>query len=144
MLARILWSAARIPAAPRPQYPVLAFVVLGLVLAVGLAVAYSLRREASEDEEPVTDADLLAGFERARFSGEMDEEEFQRVSASLRKRMAASTASGIPTTGKHPKPAVRAESHSEQPATDLDAESHAEPPADARTDPESPGPEQVA
>ena len=41
------------------------------------------RREVEEDLCPVTDDELRREFERAYFSGEMDQEEFRSVTAAL-------------------------------------------------------------
>jgi hypothetical protein len=101
----LLWAAQ----AQATDYSVLAFVAL-LVLAGGAALTwYWLKRE--EREEPASDADLLAEFEQARDAGEMDEEEFRRVSASLRKRM------GLPAS-RSPKPGQRPKAEFLNPAAD--------------------------
>jgi hypothetical protein len=85
MLAGIVFLAAKARSQPKGDLPWLAFLALMVVLGVAIAVGYYLKREAQE--EPTTDGDLLAEFEAARDAGEMDEEEFRRVTASLRKKM---------------------------------------------------------
>jgi hypothetical protein len=85
MLSGIVFLAARAKAQPTPDYPMLAFVALLVVLGGAIAVGYWLKRDVQE--EPVTDADLLAEFQAARDAGEMDEEEFRRVTAAIRRRM---------------------------------------------------------
>jgi hypothetical protein len=53
--------------------------LLGVALAVGLVWAYRLWQETNEDDEPVTDQDVLVDLERAYYAGEIDEAEFRRV-----------------------------------------------------------------
>jgi hypothetical protein len=71
---------------PRPPSAALAFVVLVGVIVGGLLTVYFLKREDEDDAEPVSDDDILKEFERARYAGEMDEEEFQRVCAVLNQK----------------------------------------------------------
>jgi hypothetical protein len=59
-----------------------------LVVAIGATVVYRLQRDVEEDDAPVTDDDIAREFERAYFSGEMDEAEYRRVTETLRARRA--------------------------------------------------------
>jgi len=56
-----------------------------VALVVAIVMAYRLWSEIKEDDEPASPLDLLSEFEEARAAGELDDEEFQRVRASLRK-----------------------------------------------------------
>jgi hypothetical protein len=124
MLSGIVFLAAKANARPSPDYPLLALVALLVVLGGAIAVGWWLKREAQE--EPVTDADLLAEFEAARDAGEMDEEEFRRVSAALKRRLGR-------TDLDHPATAPPAQDFAAQP------EEAAEPPG-ACESPTSPDP----
>jgi uncharacterized membrane protein len=141
MLASIMLMIAQVRGAPRGQYPVLAFVVLGLVVGVGIVLAYLLKREAKEEEQPVTDADLLAQFERARFAGEMDEEEFQRVSAALQRRMSAAGTPAKPAASKQPRQSVPGAGAQAEPVAGPDPAPNAEPPNLGAPDQEPIGPQ---
>ena len=57
--------------------------LIALVVLAGTILVYRLRREVDEEDCPVTDDDLLRDFERAYYSGEMDEAEFRSVTAAL-------------------------------------------------------------
>ena len=74
----------------------LAFLALAGVILVGIGLIVYMRREAREPT--VSDADLLAQFEAARASGEMDEAEFQRVSAVLKGRTTRTPSAGTNAT----------------------------------------------
>ena len=60
-----------------------ALVVLILAVIPGIWFALRVRREAREGVDLSSDRDLLAGFRRAHSEGQMDDEEFLRVSALL-------------------------------------------------------------
>lgn len=70
--------------APRPGFLwYLAFGLLSCAIVIGVVVAVRLWREIHEDEEPATNEELLAEFRQAHAAGEIDEAEFQRVTALL-------------------------------------------------------------
>lgn len=57
---------------------------IGLVIVVAALIvagvlAYRVYSEVNEDVAPASPDELLAAFEKARFEGELDEEEFERV-----------------------------------------------------------------
>lgn len=58
--------------------------LIGLVVLAGAILVYRLRRDVEEESSPVTDDELLRDFERAYYSGEMDEAEFRSVTAALK------------------------------------------------------------
>ena len=62
----------------------LPLMILGAALLGGLIVAYRLHQETHEDDDPVTTDELLAEFEEAHASGELDEAEYRRVTELLR------------------------------------------------------------
>lgn len=77
---------------------------IALVAAVGLFLVYKLRRDVeAESGGPVTDADLLKDFERVFNAGEMEPEEFHRVTAALRAKMSGP----VPAAPAHPIPPAR-------------------------------------
>jgi hypothetical protein len=105
-----------------------------LVVAIGAFVVYRLKRDVEEDDAPVTDEDIAREFERAFFSGEMDEAEYRRVSESLRARKAGLRQTGppapsAPNAEPEPEPASDAMSEPESSAGDpTDTQSPAEVP----------------
>ncbi len=54
-----------------------------VVVIIGALVAYRLQQGAVEDDGSTTEDDLRKDLERAYYMGEMDAEEFKRVSAAL-------------------------------------------------------------
>jgi hypothetical protein len=58
--------------------------LIGLVVTAGMILVYRLRRDVEEDC-PVSEADVLRDLERAYYAGEMDEAEFRRVTAALKR-----------------------------------------------------------
>ena len=58
--------------------------LIALVVTAGTILVYRLRREVDDELCPVTDAELLRDFERAYYSGEMDEAEFRQVTEALK------------------------------------------------------------
>lgn len=61
-----------------------AWYYIGLVVVVGALVfaailAYRVYGEVNEDVEPASPEEIMAAFEQARFEGEIDEDEYQRV-----------------------------------------------------------------
>jgi LytS/YehU family sensor histidine kinase len=101
---------------------VLAFVVLAGIITAGIITVYLHKREDAEDLEPVSDDDLLEQFERARFAGEMDEEEFQRVCAVLKNKKAAQA-----VAQSQPAPASQADPSPVDPRAELPPEGPSEP-----------------
>ncbi|HEY2157962.1 MAG TPA: hypothetical protein VGH33_20205, partial [Isosphaeraceae bacterium] len=89
-----------------------------LVVAIGATVVYRLKRDVEEDDAPVTDEDIAREFERAYFSGEMDEAEYRRVTEALRARNAGVLRVQPPAAA--PEPAS-------EPPTEPAAEAAAEP-----------------
>lgn len=64
---------------PTPLYYYVGLVALiGAMIWAGI-LAYSSWREAHEELDPASPAELLDAFERARAQGELNEEEFARV-----------------------------------------------------------------
>lgn len=82
--------------------------LIGLVVLAGGILVYRLRRDVEEDSCPVTDEDLLRDFERAYYSGEMDEAEFRSVTAALKAKQ-----SGIARPPIPPPPPLRGEGPAE-------------------------------
>ena len=83
-----------------------------LLVAIGATVVYRLKRDVEEDDRPVTDEDIAREFERAYFSGEMDEAEYRRVTEALQARKTgaprpqpAATPDPIPQPEPEPEPA---------------------------------------
>jgi hypothetical protein len=60
-------------------------IVVLLALLIAGVMGYRAWQEAHEEIEPATPEELLASFERARFEGEMDAEEYERVRRQLDK-----------------------------------------------------------
>jgi hypothetical protein len=58
-------------------------ILLALAIVVGIPIAYRSWREAHEEDDPVTDDDVLAGIEEAYAAGELDEAEFRRARALI-------------------------------------------------------------
>jgi hypothetical protein len=63
-------------------------ILITAAVVVGLLVAYRLQRGAKEDDGCTTEDELLKDLETAYYAGKMDAAEFQRVSASLKAKMA--------------------------------------------------------
>jgi hypothetical protein len=57
----------------------LPLMLLILAMVIGIPIAYRAWREAHEEDEPVTDDDVLSDIERAYFAGEINEAEYRRV-----------------------------------------------------------------
>ncbi|HEV3166153.1 MAG TPA: hypothetical protein VGZ22_19165 [Isosphaeraceae bacterium] len=73
-------------------------VIILIILVIGVPLYRFLRRDVEEDDEldePVTDEDLLAQFQAAREAGDMEEEEYQRVSAVIQQRMRTGTVPAV-------------------------------------------------
>lgn len=98
-----------------------------LVVAIGAAVVYRLKRDVEEDDRPATDEELARDFERAYFSGEMDEAEYRRVTEALRPRKAGVL--------KVEPPAVAPAEPAPGASTDPTAEVPTEPSIEAGTGP---------
>jgi hypothetical protein len=58
-------------------------ILLALAMVIGIPIAYRSWREAHEEDDPVTDDDVLAGIEEAYAAGELDEAEFRRARALI-------------------------------------------------------------
>ncbi len=101
-----------------------------LVVAVGATIVYRLKRDVEEDR-PVTDEDIAREFERAYFSGEMDEAEYRRVSESLRARKAGARPVAPPAEPPAPEAAPEASPGSAAEAAD----GSNEPPVEAQAGP---------
>ncbi len=69
---------------PNPSTYLIFVALIGVVVVVGSILIYRLRRDAEEDLTPATTDDLLRDFEEALADGEMDQAEFDRVTAALR------------------------------------------------------------
>lgn len=85
---------------PPSAYLSLAALTIAFVLAILFAYRYYRLEQEEKEEVPESPEALLADFERAYYSGEMDEEEFRRIKDSLRKQ-------SDPTATPGPKPAPR-------------------------------------
>jgi hypothetical protein len=57
----------------------LGLAVVLVAVAVAAIVAYRAWQEAHEDVEPATPEELLAAFDEARASGELEQEEYERI-----------------------------------------------------------------
>jgi hypothetical protein len=69
-----------------PKYYYLTLGLLVLCTIVGLIVAYSFQREVSEDLAPPSEKDVFDPIEKAYYSGLMNEDEYQRIQASIAKQ----------------------------------------------------------
>ncbi len=58
-------------------------ILLTLAMLIGIPIAYRAWQEAHEEDDPVTDDDVLAGIEEAYATGEIDEAEFRRARALI-------------------------------------------------------------
>jgi hypothetical protein len=58
-------------------------ILLALAMLIGVPIAYRAWKEAHEEEDPVSDDDVLAGIEEAYAAGELDEAEFRRARALI-------------------------------------------------------------
>lgn len=77
-------------------------ILLTLAMIVGIPIAYRAWAEAHEEDDPVTEEDVLAGIEEAYADGELDEVEFRRARALIL---------GVEMPkGDVPRPAPRADS----------------------------------
>ena len=79
--------------------------LIALVVAIGATVVYRLKRDVEEDDRPVTDEDIAREFERAYFSGEMDEAEYRRVTEAMQARKAGVPRVELPPAAVVPEPA---------------------------------------
>jgi len=101
----------------------LGFGLLAVAIVIGVTAAYRIWHETQEeDEEPVTNDELLAEFQAAHAAGEMDDAEFQRVRALL----SGAPGGSVPPLRAGPRPPGTHES-AQQPST-------AEAPPDASGD----------
>jgi len=85
----------------------LPLILLVLAMLVGIPMAYRLWRETQEeedDEEPVTDEDLLLEFKQAYEDGEMDAAEYQRVRELIERRKTSGAAQAKIEPPSSPEP----------------------------------------
>lgn len=78
--ARSIFAAAQ---EPTPPYYYLGLAALVVALIVGVVWAYRSWEEAHEELDPATPDELLDAFRKAKMEGDLDEEEFARVSQRL-------------------------------------------------------------
>lgn len=96
---------------------ILTMIVLVVIIAVGLWYINDMKREASEEEEPVTDEERLKQFEAARDAGELSPTEFERVRDALLKKKEEAVVSQparLPTRDTQP-PSPEANAPEERP-----------------------------
>jgi len=84
-----------------PTLSLLAMVVLAAISLGVIAYYRALQRE--EEEELPSDEELLADFQEARYAGEIDEAEFQRVSAVIKQRQQQKMAEDLAKSSRIPK-----------------------------------------
>jgi len=111
-----------------PSY--LPLILLCGALVVALFMARRLWEETHEDDEPVTEGELLDEFEKAHAAGELDEAELRRVRALLNRPKVTGSDPG------RPRPDLKLASASESPASDDPGEDESSA-DDARETPES-------
>ena len=58
---------------------VLSLALMVITLVVGVPWIFLLKREVTEDEGPVTEADVLTELEQAHAKGELDDAELRRI-----------------------------------------------------------------
>ncbi len=59
--------------------PVLSLALMVITIVMGVPWIILLKREAAEDEGPVTEADVLSELEQAHAEGELNDAELRRV-----------------------------------------------------------------
>jgi hypothetical protein len=82
-------------------------ILLTAALLVAVTMAYRLWQETHEDDEPVSDHEILSEFEEAHAAGELDEAELLRVRELLarpRDPGAGETERGVPRTAREAPP----------------------------------------
>lgn len=94
--ARLIFAAAQ---EPTPPYYYLGLAALVVALIVGVVWAYRSWEEAHEELDPATPDELLDAFRKARLEGDLDEEEFARVSRRLQDADPARQAGKEPDVG---------------------------------------------
>lgn len=87
-MGEMLWNGTARPILaaaqePTPPYYYLGLAALVVALIVGVVWAYRSWEEAHEELDPATPDELLDVFRKARLEGDLDEEEFARVSRRL-------------------------------------------------------------